>query len=45
MTVQVFLPLPSGEGWGEGKLKKTSFADERSLRFPLTLTLSRGERG
>src|SRR5688572_15788621 len=38
----VFLPLPPGEGWGEG----TSGVESVShAKRPLTLTLSRRERG
>ena len=40
------LPLPSGEGRGEGLLRKAGKSDRRpSFRFALTLTLSRRERG
>jgi hypothetical protein len=37
-------PLPPGEGWGEGALEKTFEQRETRPQFPLTPTLSRGER-
>ena len=39
------LPLPPGEGWGEGKPEKTFPGPEGRSQSPLTLTLSRRERG
>jgi hypothetical protein len=38
------LPLPLGEGWGEGKPGKSFIGNVKHRRFPLTLALSRRER-
>jgi hypothetical protein len=38
------LPLPSGEGWGEGKPGEALPGQERRSQSPLTLTLSQRER-
>jgi hypothetical protein len=37
-------PLPPGEGWGEGRIKKI-LVEPSISQFPLTPALSRGERG
>jgi FkbM family methyltransferase len=40
----VLLPLPPGEGWGEGKPREMFEQPVRHSQFPLTPTLSRRER-